>query len=103
MNSSFVEILLGETQGSIAISISSPFSLRHSSRTQSIDLAETKSLAPVLLLLNKEAKYLEVFRDGSLKLAMADGRTLTVSKAGTAETWFASGTEHLQELQPAKE
>jgi hypothetical protein len=56
-----------------------------------------------MLLLNSEAKYLEVFRDGSLKLAMSDGKTLTVTKSGTAEAWFASGAEHLQGLEQITE
>jgi hypothetical protein len=98
VNSAYLEILLGDDQSSIAVGISAPFSMRQNGREQTINLKESKTLAPILVLLNKEAKYLEVFRDGSLKLVMDDGKALSVSKDGTSEAWFANGTERLAEL-----
>lgn len=56
-----------------------------------------------MILLSKEAKHLEVYRDGSLKLMMMDGMELTVSKGASAEAWFTSGTEQLEALDMEKD
>lgn len=103
INLSFVEILLADSQSSIALGISAPFTLKQNSRTQTLDLREPKGLAPLLVLLDKEADFLEVFRDGSLKLVMASKSILGVSKEGPSDAWFASGTEALTELEDSAE
>lgn len=99
INASFVEILLAEPQGSIAIGISKPFSMRQNGKEQTLDLKDSKSLAPVLVLINKEANYLDIYRDGSLKLTMCDGRTLSVNKDGGTDAWFTSGAEKLEAVE----
>jgi hypothetical protein len=98
-----VEILLGDTQSSIAIGITTPFTMQQGASKDTLDPKDSKTLAPIMILLSKEAKHLEVFRDGSLQLMMLDGKELTVSKGGSAEAWFTSGTEQLESLETEKD
>jgi len=77
--------------------------MQQGAQKERLDPKDSKTLAPIMILLSQEAKDLEVFRDGSLKLTMLDGKELTVSKDGSAEAWFTSGTERLQSLEADKD
>jgi hypothetical protein len=80
INERFVEITLNDSRSSIAFCISATFALSNGRRKLNLDPKEALNLDPLLKLINQHAMHIDMHQDGSIKLMLENGHSVTIPK-----------------------